>query len=163
MQVSTENSPEYLVGGAYSPAERVSIASALNIIQSRLVRGDVMRDPESVGNYLALYYAGKPREEFVVLMLDSQHRLICTTVISLGTINSATVHPREVVREVLAANAASVILAHNHPSGVPEPSVADRSLTSKVVSALAVIDVRVLDHVVIGGTETVSFAARGWV
>jgi DNA repair protein RadC len=103
------------------------------------------------------------REHFLATWLDTQNRIICTDVLSSGTLNQTSVYPREVVRAALAANAASVIFAHNHPSGVAEPSRADEHLTNTLKEALAVVDVRVLDHIVVGDATCVSLAERGLV
>ena len=104
-----------------------------------------------------------PHEVFASLFLDNRHQVIEYEELFTGTIDGASVHPREVVKRALYHNAAAVIFAHNHPSGVAEPSKADRSITSRLTAALALIDVRVLDHFVIGDGEVVSFAERGWV
>jgi DNA repair protein RadC len=101
------------------------------------------------------------REVFYVLFLNSQHQLIEQEALFFGTIDGAAVYPREIARQVIKYNAAAVILAHNHPSGTAEPSTADRRITERVVSALALIDVSVLDHFVVGGTNIVSFAEQG--
>ncbi len=101
------------------------------------------------------------REVFACLYLDTRHRVIAFRELFQGTIDSATVHPREVARSCLELNASAVILAHNHPSGVAEPSAADNAITRRVVEALRLIDVRVLDHLVVGEEEVVSMAARG--
>ena len=103
------------------------------------------------------------REVFACVFLDNRHRVICYEELFFGTIDSASVHARELVQQSLQHNASAVILAHNHPSGVAEPSNADRDLTKQLQKALSLIDVRVLDHIVIGDGATVSFAERGWV
>lgn len=100
---------------------------------------------------------------FCVLMLDNQHRVISAIELFRGTLSRASVYPREVVQEGLKCNAAAMILAHNHPSGVAEPSSADRDITSRICSAAELLDIRVLDHIVVGDTECVSFAERGWI
>lgn len=105
----------------------------------------------------------EPNEVFAVILLDSQHRLITFKKVFYGTIDSAIVHPRVLVKLALEKNASAIILAHNHPSGIAEPSLADKSITTRIISALALIDVKVLDHVVIGAGASVSFAERGWV
>lgn len=110
-----------------------------------------------------LRMAGYEREVFAVLLLDSQHRLIACEELFFGTIDAAAVYPREVVKLTLSRNAAAVIFAHNHPSGIPEPSSADRRITERLVNALATVDVSVLDHLVIGQVDVVSFAERGWL
>ena len=105
----------------------------------------------------------RPREVFALLLLDNQHRVIQFVELFYGTLDSASVWPREIVQIALKHNAAAVILAHNHPSGVAEPSRADRQITDRILAALALVDIRVLDHLVIGDGITVSFAERGWL
>lgn len=113
--------------------------------------------------YLRLQLEPLEREVFMVLFLDNQHRMITLETTSLGTINSTSVYPREIIKSALNHNAAAVILAHNHPSGLAEPSGVDRNITNRLVEALSMMDVAVLDHVVIGHGEAVSFAERGWL
>jgi len=113
--------------------------------------------------YLRLQLEQLEREVFVVLFLDNQHRLIANETTSLGTINATSVYPREIVKAVLSHNAAAVILAHNHPSGLAEPRNADRLVTERLKDALSLIDVRILDHVVVGQGESMSFAEQGWL
>ena len=107
--------------------------------------------------------AAREHEVFICIFLDNPHRVIAMDEMFRGTIDGASVHPREVVKCALQYNAAAVILAHNHPSGVPEPGRADTSLTRRLSEALELIDVRVLDHFIVGGSELVSFAARGLI
>ncbi len=128
-----------------------------------LQRGDALSSPADTRRYLTARLRGHPREVFTCLFLDSRHRVIACEDLFHGTIDGASVHPREVLRRCLQHNAAAVILAHNHPSGVAEPSAADRRLTQRLREALALIDVRVLDHLVIGDGEAVSFAERGLI
>ena len=128
-----------------------------------LRRLPVMATPEAVRQYLAVHYAGQEREVFGCLFLDNRHRLIAVEEMFLGTIDGASVHPREVVKRALKLNAAAVILAHNHPSGVAEPSQADELITARIRDALALVDIRVLDHLVVGGTTVTSFAERGLI
>jgi len=128
-----------------------------------LQRGDALTDPAATRHYLTTRLRDYDFEVFGCLFLDNRHRIICFEELFRGTINGASVHPREVVRRALAHNAAAVILAHNHPSGVAEPSEADRQLTRRLGEALGLVDVRVLDHVVIGDGESVAFAERGWI
>lgn len=116
---------------------------------------------EHASDYLRVQLAQKPREVFAMLMLDSQHQLIAYREMFTGTINSAAVYPRELVKQAMDDNAAAVILAHNHPSGVAEPSQADIQITQRIKQAFALIDVTVLDHFVIGHSSAVSFAQRG--
>lgn len=128
-----------------------------------LMREDAMTRPDIARNYLQILLARREREVFVVLYLDNQHHLIKHQEMFQGTVNSVEVHPREIIREALKVNASAMILAHNHPSGKAEPSRADREVTSQVVKAGAFLDIRVLDHLVIGAGEWVSFAERGWL
>jgi DNA repair protein RadC len=118
-------------------------------------------NPANTRRYLAAKYRGRPAEVFVGLFVDSQHRLIEECELFHGTIDGASVYPREIVRAAIERQAAAVIFAHNHPSGIAEPSLADRQITRRLIDALAMIDVRVLDHFVIGADEPVSFAERG--
>lgn len=124
-------------------------------------RGDVLSNPEQVRHYLSLHLAGLGHEVFSGLFLDNRHRVIEYRELFTGTIDSAAVYPREVVKRCLSSNAAAVIFAHNHPSGVAEPSDTDIRLTRKLVDALALIDVRVLDHLIIGQGSQTSLAERG--
>lgn len=124
--------------------------------------GDCLADPATVRDYLRLRLAGLPHEVFMVLLVDTQNRLIDAVELFRGSLTQTSVYPREVVKLALASNAAAVLFAHNHPSGVTEPSKADEILTSSLKSALALVDVRVLDHFVVGGTAApLSFAERG--
>lgn len=121
-------------------------------------RGDSFSSPAQPRQYLQARLGGYQHEVFACLFLDNQHRLIQFEELFQGTIDGAAVYPREVVKRVLALNAAAVIFAHNHPSGVAEPSQADRLITKRLVQALSLIDVRVLDHFVVGGSDVVSMA-----
>jgi DNA repair protein RadC len=123
----------------------------------------LLANPRIVREYLAVHYVGMEREVFGCLFLDNRHRLIAVEEMFLGTIDGASVHPREVVKRALKLNAAAVILAHNHPSGVAEPSQADELITARIRDALALVDIRVLDHLVVGGTTVTSFAERGLI
>ncbi len=126
-----------------------------------LQREDVLTSPEVARSYLTARLRDRPHEVFACLFLDNRHRVICFEELFRGTIDGATVHPREVVKTALAHNAAAVILAHNHPSGVAEPSRADEMLTRRLKDALALVDIRVLDHIVVGEGNAVSLAERG--
>lgn len=137
------------------------LAFATGLVADRFKRGEVMSSPEVTNRLLCLQLASHRREVFGVLFLDSQHRLISNEELFQGTIDSTTVHPRVVVQRSLQLNAAALILYHNHPSGVPEPSSADKTITDRLVSCLGLVDVRILDHVVLGGTAACSFAERG--
>jgi DNA repair protein RadC len=139
------------------------LQAARNVLAKRVRRGTRFTAPQAVREYLSVKLGDREHEVFLVVMLDNQHRLIEACEMFRGTIDGASVYPREVVKEALTHNAAAVILAHNHPSGVAEPSAADRTLTERLKAALAVVDIRVLDHFVVGGDTCVSFAERGWV
>ena len=147
------------------PTKAASLAAALALAERYLAcpleRQAVFGASSDVRRYLQQRLGGYPREVFGALFLDNQHRLIAFREMFLGTIDCASVHPREVVRETLALNAAALILAHNHPSGVAEPSGSDIKITDRLRQALGLIDVRVLDHVVVGPDSTVSMAERG--
>lgn len=124
--------------------------------------GDCLTDPATIRDYLRLIAAGLSHEVFMVLLLDAQNRLIDCVELFRGTLTQTSVYPREVVKLSLERNAAAIVFAHNHPSGVAEPSSADEALTRSLKSALALVDVRVLDHFIVAGTTTpVSFAERG--
>lgn len=141
------------------------IEQAIKIIQGRLkTPGMAITSPNLVRDYLILHLAQLEEEHFSMILLDNQHRVLGFENIFRGTIDGTSVYPREIVKTVLAHNAAAVILAHNHPSGNPEPSSADKALTNRLRESLLLIDVRVLDHIIVGGcsqTQTVSFAERG--
>ncbi len=143
----------------------VQIQAAIELgrryLQSGLKAGDVFSNPEQTREFLSLKLRAYPYEVFACMYLDNRHRLLSFDELFNGTIDSAQVHAREVVRAALRHNAAAVILSHNHPSGVAEPSQSDIHLTRELKKALALIDVRVLDHMVIGCGETISFAERG--
>ncbi|MEE5091656.1 DNA repair protein RadC [Xanthomonas euvesicatoria] len=150
--------------GRYQPASADAILEAARaVIDQKMQRGTLFDSPATVKQYLQTKLAGFEHEVFAGLFLDARHRLIEYVEMFRGTIDAAEVHPREVVKEALRCNAASVILAHNHPSGHPEPSAADRALTTRLKQALALVDVRVLDHIVVAGTTTAAFAERGWL
>jgi len=139
----------------------VVLELARRYLKAQLERGDGFTEPSMVKDYLVAKLRHQHREVFVVLLLDSQHRLLNYTELFHGTINAAPVYPREIIKLVLSHNAAAVILAHNHPSGVAEPSQADQRVTERLKKALTMIDVNLLDHFVIGAGAPVSFAERG--
>ncbi len=130
-------------------------------LQSELEVGDAFTSPEQTREFLTLKLRAYPYEVFACLYLDNRHRLIIFDELFRGTIDSAQVHAREVVRSALKHNAAAVIFSHNHPSGIAEPSQSDINLTLELKKALLLVDVRVLDHLVIGSTEAISLAERG--
>lgn len=145
---------------SYSDSEKTVLEQAANIIAEKSVRHGAFTSPEATKQFLSYKLAHYEREVFGVMLLDNQHRLIEFKELFFGTIDSAAIYPRELVKLVLRTNAAAVILAHNHPSGVPEPSASDRNITEKLKAALALVDVRVLDHIIIG-EFAISFAERG--
>ena len=136
---------------------------ALAALAARHSKGVALQSPEQTQAYLRLQLAERPNEVFVCLFLDNKHRVIAMEELFQGTIDGASVHPREVVRRSLELGAGAVILAHNHPSGVAEPSQADRRITGKLKSALGLVDVRVLDHVIVAAEGSVSFAEKGLI
>jgi DNA repair protein RadC len=142
-----------------TPEEILSMARQL--IQQHFKRGQAMTSPEKTREFLMLELAMLEHEVFYCIYLDNQHKILVTETSFLGTIDSASVYPREIVKRALALNASAVILAHNHPSGMAEPSEADRKITQQLKDTLALIDVRVLDHFLIGGVDYFSFAERG--
>ena len=134
----------------------------LTRIAAEAIRGRSLIDsPTVMKDFLRVYFAGAERETFVVVFLDASHRVIEVEELFTGTLSQTEVHPREIVKRVLSHNAHAVILAHNHPSGSQEPSRADLLLTEKIVEALRLIDVRVLDHLIVAGDHTCSLAAKG--
>jgi DNA repair protein RadC len=137
------------------------IAAAREHMSRRLRRGTQLASPKATRDYLSLKLGTLEREVFVVIFLDKRHRLISYQEMFQGTIDGASVHPREVVKEALRLNAAAVILAHPHPSGVAEPSQADELITRRLKEALGLVDIGVLDHIIVAGGETISFAERG--
>lgn len=135
----------------------------LGVIEQRFYRGDRLSSPSDTRIFFQLKLARLEHEVFSVVFLDSQHRVLAYEEMFRGTIDSASVYPREVVKQALKYNAAAVIFAHCHPSGIPEPSQADRKITDKLVQALDLVGVRVLDHMIVAGIDCVSMAERGLV
>ena len=147
--------------GAYLSDDDV-IRMAVGIINHRFgLKRASLNCPKAVREYLHLTLVDKGHEVFVCVFLDAQHRVIAVEEMFRGTLTQTSVYPREVVKTALHHNCAAVILAHNHPSGVAEPSQADELLTRSLKGALALVDVRVLDHIVVAGDSTISFAERG--
>ena len=164
MQARTEDPAPYRVDPARVNDDDAIIARALAILARRVRTGPIMDTPAVVKDLCRLHFAAADaagREEFAVMFLDSAHRLIEMATLFRGTIAQTSVYPREVVKEALLLNAGAVVLTHNHPSGSPEPSRADEYLTRTLKDALTLVDVRVLDHIVVGNPATVSFAERG--
>jgi DNA repair protein RadC len=155
----------FCAGKGLGPVKYVQLQAVLELARryfgAQLERGAAFTAPDGAARYLQAHLSGQPREIFVALFLDTRHRLITTEDLFQGTIDGASVHPREVVRRALFHNAAAVIVGHNHPSGVAEPSADDRRITTRLREALALVDVRLLDHLVVGAGEVVSLAERG--
>lgn len=149
------------------PAKSVQLVAALELGRrytlTTLERGDALTCPADTRRFLSVHLSGRKREVFACLFLDNRHRVIACEELFHGTIDGATVHAREVVKRTLYHNAAALILSHNHPSGVAEPSRADVQLTHRLRDALALIDVRILDHLVIGDGNVVSLTERGLI
>lgn len=147
------------------PAAYCRLVAALELARrhygEELRSGPALDSPAAICQFLVARLRDQPYELFCCLHLDVRHRLIAFEELFRGTIDGASVHPREVVRQTLARNSAAVILAHNHPSGIPEPSHADELITQRLRDALALVDVRVLDHLIVGGDRCMSFAERG--
>ncbi|AVS07838.1 DNA repair protein RadC [Escherichia coli] len=147
-----------------TPNEQRAIKRALGILDKHLREpGIAFTSTQRVRDWLRLKMAGLEREEFMVLYLNQQNQLMGYETLFTGTINSTEVHPREVVKRALYFNAAAVIFAHNHPSGEITPSQADKTLTQRLVNILQLVDIRVLDHLIVGGKHIFSFAEHGLV
>ena len=151
----------YVLEGPVTADEILTMANQL--ARSKLTKGQALTSPSLTYSCLQTLLQGYEREVFAILFLDSQHRVIKFEELFQGTLDAASVYPREVVKASLACNAATVILVHNHPSGLPEPSRSDRSLTERLQAALAIVEIRVLDHLVIGTEGRVSMTERGWL
>jgi DNA repair protein RadC len=137
------------------------IGAAMRVLGERARFQDALSSPASVRDYLRLALTGKEREEFWCVFLDAQNRVLAFESLFVGTLTQTSVYPREVVKSSLGHNAAAVIFAHNHPSGVAEPSRADELLTQNLKQALALVDIKVLDHFIVAGAAGMSFAERG--
>lgn len=135
---------------------------AADALAAKYKREGTFTNPTNVKEYLKLKLGAHDREVFAVMFLDNQHQLISFEELFFGTIDAASIYPREVLKAALNHNAAAVVFAHNHPSGVAEPSHADRRITQRLVDALKLVDIRVLDHIVVG-EDCVSFAEKGWI
>ena len=150
--------------GEMTPQDRRLIQRALRALDRHLHEpGVAFTSTHAVREWLRLHMAALEREEFRVLYLDNQNQLIAHETLFTGTINHTQVHPREVVKAALKHNAAAILVAHCHPSGHAEPSDADRRITERLRQALDLMDIRLLDHLVVGGMEIVSLAERGWL
>jgi DNA repair protein RadC len=171
-QINSEDPAGYDAGNVptVTNAEKIrayedrQIEEALRILEGRFgTKGGVMSSPDQCRAYLKLKLAGYPYEVFGVMFLDNRHRLIAFEEMFRGTIDGASVYPREVVKCALKHNAAAVVFAHNHPSGVTEPSQSDLRITERLKNALALVEVRVLDHMIVGEGDGVSLAERGLI
>lgn len=139
------------------------INQAREILTQRLYRTDSLTSPRDTESYLALKLGEREQEVFGVIFLDNQNHVIEYQEMFFGSVSTVGVHPREIARQALKLNAAAVICSHNHPSGKAEPSQQDKAITLKIQNVMALIDVRLVDHIVVGGGKTVSFAERGWL
>jgi DNA repair protein RadC len=151
------------LGLARSTRLLAALELATRHLAADLDRGEALSDPQRAGHYFSARLRGHPHEVFACLFLDTRHRVIAFEELFRGSIDGAEVHPREVVRRCLGHNAAAVIIGHNHPSGVCEASSADRAITRRLGEALALIEVRILDHFIVCDGPALSFAARGWL
>jgi DNA repair protein RadC len=147
-----------------APTDQQTVRTALTLLERQLREpGASFTSSHAVRDWLRLQLATLEREEFTALFLDNQHRLIAHETLFTGTINHTQVHPREVVKAALKHNAAAILVAHCHPSGLAEPSDADRRITERLKQVLDLVDIRLLDHLVVGGMDITSFAERGWL
>ncbi|APP09118.1 MULTISPECIES: RadC family protein [Vibrio harveyi group] len=155
----------YTNNALFTAEEQATLALAADILKSKLTISEqpALTSPGMVKTFCQHSLAAKEHEVFGVIFLDNQHRVRSTAELFTGTVDAASVYPREVVKKALAENAAAVILYHNHPSGVAEPSQADRRITRRLTDALALVDIKVLDHFVVSFEDVVSFAERGWI
>jgi DNA repair protein RadC len=149
------------LGAAKTAQFGAAVELALRSLKQSLQAGAALTSPGAVRDYLRLALASRPHEVFVCLWLDAQHRVVQCQEVFRGTLTQTSVYPREIVKAALAANAAAVIFAHNHPSGVAQPSKADELLTRELKEALALVEVKVLDHFIVAGHQALSFAERG--
>ena len=156
---------QFCKGLGLGDAKYVQLQAVLEMgrrhLRETLAQGDALSKPDDTRDYLTARLRSYPHEVFACLFLDNRHRVISFDELFHGTLDGASVHPREVVKRALSHNAAAVIFAHNHPSGVAEPSEADKIITQRLKDALALVDIRVLDHFIIGEGRAVSFAERG--
>jgi DNA repair protein RadC len=149
------------LGAAKSAQLSAAVELARRSLREQLTSGAALTSPGGVRDYLRLSLGGREHEVFVCIWLDAQHRVVKFDELFRGTLTQTSVYPREIVKAALAVNAAAVIFAHNHPSGVAQPSQADELLTRNLKDALGLVDVKVLDHFIVAGTQAISFAERG--
>ena len=160
-KIKSEDSVDYKVT---KKDEEEILRKARSILEKRMMREhDALVNPGMVREYLITKLADLEHEVFGMVMLDTRHRVITTTELFRGTIDGASVYPREVIKEALKHNAAAIIFYHNHPSGNEEPSTADERITDRLKKALTLVDIRVLDHIIVGGLDITSFAERGLI
>lgn len=159
--------PDFALFPGLGPAKYAQIQAVLEMARRALGEemraGDALGSPKAVRDFLRLKLAGLAHEVFMAVFLDAQNRVLAAEELFRGSLTQTSVYPREVVKRALAHNAGGVIFAHNHPSGVAEPSQADRWLTDQLRTALGLVDVQVLDHFIVAGGSGVSFAERGWL
>ena len=149
------------IGNQYRAATRDEVLDAASAYRTDDVVGTPLKSPRDSEEMLIKHFAGRHHEEFTIIFLDNRHYVLAIETMFRGTIDGTSVYPREVVKKALELNAAALILAHNHPSGIAEPSQADERITKRLRAALELIDCRVLDHIIVGGRKTVSLASRG--
>ncbi|HYQ92937.1 MAG TPA: DNA repair protein RadC [Candidatus Competibacteraceae bacterium] len=166
-QLLEANEKDFCETPGLGPAKYVQLQAVLELgrryLETTLQRGDALQSVADTRRYLTAKLRHEPHEVFACLFLDNRHRVLAFEELFHGTIDGASVHPRQIVKRALYHNAAALILAHNHPSGVAEPSRADEQITLRLKEALALVDVRVLDHFIIGDGEVISFAERGLI
>ncbi|MGI6407846.1 MAG: RadC family protein [Thiopseudomonas sp.] len=166
-QLLEANQDEFTSHIGLGPAKYVQLQAVLEMgrrhLEATIKRQSALESPEAVRNFLKAQLRHEPHEVFACLFLDTKHRVLAFEPLFYGTIDGASVYPRQVVKRALAHNAAALILSHNHPSGIAEPSQADRMLTERLKEALALIDVRILDHFIVGDGEPLSMVEYGWM
>lgn len=157
----------FMMHHGLGPAKYAQLQAVIEManrhLEQTLQKEGALTSPQLTQRYLTAKLRDKKSEVFIALLLDSQHRVIECVELAHGTIDGAAIYPREVLKMMLAKNAAAVIFAHNHPSGIAEASQADRAITERLVKALSLLDIRVLDHIIIGDGEFTSFAEKGWL
>lgn len=163
----TATQTEFSAFHGMGPAKYAQVQAVLEMARRALgeemARGDTLNSPKAMRDWLRLKLAGLPHEVFMTVFLDTQNRVLAIEELFRGTLMQTSVYPREVVKRALEHNAAGVVLAHNHPSGVAEPSQADRWITDQLKVALGLVDVKVIDHFIVAGSRGLSFAERGWL
>ena len=166
-QLLEANQDEFTSHIGLGPAKYAQLQAVLEMgrrhLEATIKRQSALESPEAVRNFLKAQLRHEPHEVFACLFLDTKHRVLAFEPLFYGTIDGASVYPRQVVKRALAHNVAALILSHNHPSGIAEPSQADRMLTERLKEALALIDVRILDHFIVGDGEPLSMVEYGWM